>query len=153
MIPALLWFKRRDREVLLAGALLWAASALAVVLCVRWLAQQPYFIGESAPSAAADVYRIVRRMLVAQTVRTLLILILPALAIHVWGWLRFRRAADVLPVDLQAGDSAFEVFQYAGIRRQWVRRSVRSIAGPLPADYPRLCAAVRPVRLLRTADS
>jgi Dolichyl-phosphate-mannose-protein mannosyltransferase len=44
MVPSAAWHMRRRRHMLLAGATLWAISALGMVLYLRWFRVQPYAV-------------------------------------------------------------------------------------------------------------
>jgi 4-amino-4-deoxy-L-arabinose transferase-like glycosyltransferase len=46
MVPSVGWLLRGRRGVLWVSALLWAASVVSVILCMRWFARQPYALTE-----------------------------------------------------------------------------------------------------------
>ncbi len=49
MVPSTTWLLRRDRGVVLAGALSWVTGAILIVACMRWFAHQPYAVPEVFP--------------------------------------------------------------------------------------------------------
>ncbi|MGH9596175.1 MAG: hypothetical protein ACRD3K_05205, partial [Edaphobacter sp.] len=46
IVPAVAWYLRQRRYILLTGALLWILSALCIALYLRWFHAQPYVVVE-----------------------------------------------------------------------------------------------------------
>lgn len=46
MVPSTVWLVRRHRNLVVAGFLLWVVSGIAIFLCMRWFAHQPYILPE-----------------------------------------------------------------------------------------------------------
>jgi dolichyl-phosphate-mannose-protein mannosyltransferase len=97
-IPAIVWIRRGERRVVMAGAFVFMACAAFVGLGFRWLARQPYFEWDPAPQHAGELVKVFaepRRF--AALMRTALLLMLPVLAPYFVGWWRTRRMKIVIP--------------------------------------------------------
>ena len=98
MIPVIAWVRRRDRRVVVVGAVLFAICAATVYFVFQWLGRQPFFESDPAPTTARqflEMFADVKRF--AALLRTCLLLMLPVLVIYLVGWWRKRRLQIVAP--------------------------------------------------------
>ncbi len=97
-IPSILWIRRGERRVVMAGAFVFVACAAFVILAFQWLSRQPYFEWDPAPQHVGELVNAFaepRRF--AALMRTALLLMLPVLASYFAGWWRTRRLKIVIP--------------------------------------------------------
>lgn len=55
LLPYVAWRRRRDRQVVLASAGLWALSVAAILACILWFRAQPYALPER-PTEGLDLF-------------------------------------------------------------------------------------------------
>ena len=76
MVPSAAWMMRRRRGVLIAGAILWALSAVSIFICLQWWKRQPYSVPEhivQGPVSAAMVAHLLVELLKAVLCTCLLV--------------------------------------------------------------------------------
>jgi len=114
MVPSAAWLMRRRRHALLAGAVLWLASAAAIFACLQWWSRQPYSVPEKIVQGPVSAFMVAH--LGAELLKALLCTCLLAFPVLV-AWLpryrmlprRTRIALAMLLVALSVGAYALHL--------------------------------------------
>jgi 4-amino-4-deoxy-L-arabinose transferase-like glycosyltransferase len=100
VLPAVAWMRRRDRGVIAWSSVLWCGSAVATWLFVRWFNAQPGSV-LPPPDEPQSGLEMVEGSIETffQIAVGCLLLVLPALALHLTAWRQWVRK----PIRLMAG--------------------------------------------------
>jgi hypothetical protein len=82
LMPSVVWLTRRDRSRIGRGAMLEMATLAAAAASAQWVNAQPYLVPEHLPADWLELVRVVYQIPWGVILRTLLVLLLPALAGH-----------------------------------------------------------------------
>lgn len=119
MVPSTAWLLRKRRGVLAAGVVLWIASILSVVACLRWWSHQPYSIPEhiyQGPITPTMVHHLFGALV--KTFLCLLLLLYPILAAWLPAAGRLSRGAAI-----RVGSAVFillVVLWKASVPQEWL---------------------------------